>query len=295
MLQRFIASIDRLSDHLSPYTVLFLRRWFRFNQIWLLILFAYSLFIVTGVIGYVFSDTVERIGSSYYATSYLLMPAFVVQWLGLGVFSQSATWYNYWSTKWTDPLMFLTPMSDREIYFGFRWIDLLVDVSLFSMLMPLFAILYYNRVISLEWAVVYPVAFLVGILTLGNISFSVSLASNKVYHAILLAILWLAILVLLVTGSFAMSLMALRFSGVPGHYSLLQTAVFFLFIASAPRWPVFLLGILLYNLAAWKLCGYNLVEARPFVQKLGVSLGVYMSITLFLLTVWVSIYLLSPV
>ncbi len=192
MLQRFIAFIDSLGERLNPYFVLHQRRAFRASKTWITVPIIHSLFALAALIGLVYSDLIEhRLRELPSPATFTFMSPMLSFYFVFFAFGATlAPWINYRVVKKADPLMLVTPLSKREVYFGFHQINVWGNAAFFLMLSPWLAILYHARLIPLSWATLYPFLFWFLSFTLENTLFSVSLAPNKLYQTVILGILW---------------------------------------------------------------------------------------------------------
>ena len=292
MLRRLLAHIDALGDRVHPIVVLQLRRHFRRTGKGLGYL-VWTIILALAAIGVILYDDVifaqpglNEYRRGLYGNTLFVRPAgMMFIFLGAaGAISGFAggLWQPYWLLKKHDPLMVLTPMSERQFYVGFYQVSIGGLFSFIASLLPYLTFAYLLRLIPLSWVIVYPFVFAAACWMLGNICYSIALTSRTLFQRIILLVLFM---MLFYFFGFTVIMLAMPLAPIPT--SILYVTEIGSELLRFELWfPVFCVAVALYSFAAWRLIDYNLDRRRSFWRKLFRSLSVYAAISVFLVGLW---------
>lgn len=278
MIQKLVASIDALGDKVHPIAVLMLRKQ-GFWKGWVPLVFGTHILLL--VIVWFGDELVRNFGpfASEFGAMYLrFLPAFPL----IAPFGTVVHGYHF--VQKSDPLLLLTPLSDRSIWFGFLLTGLFHGFNTWCYVVLTLSYCYVMKWVPLEWVLLYPLLGLFAGCLFAVCCVSINVAAKTVVHrsfSFLICFLpmWCLIVLVIQPPQTRSHILAPLFRVVPA--SLFEPVCWV---------PVLVVAVPVTLLVAWKLFNFNLVRRRPFVLKYCVSLLAYLTLPALLAALWFGLW-----
>ena len=278
MIERLVANIDALGDRIHPIVVLMLRKQ-GFWKSWCPVVVGTHIALL--VIVWFGEPLVHHFGPQIcifgegYLRFLLILPT-------LMPFGSAVNGYPFIQKK--DPLLLLTPLSDRSIWLGFYLDGLYHGLCAWCYVVLTYSYCYAMKWVPLEYVLFYPLFSLLAGCLYTTLGVSMNVAAKTVVHRFFIFPIWFfplwCLMMLFVQPPQVQSrMLSLLFRVIPS--SLLEPVCWI---------PVLAVATVAYLFAAWKLFHFNLVRRRPFIVKYFVSLFVYLTLTALLAAFWYGLW-----
>lgn len=274
MLQRFITFIDRLGDRLNPITVFWLRKQKGWQGIAPLTVFAHLILLACLLFADLLTGPFFEVLRQTYISCLLTFPPLM---------SFGAAMNGYPVLQKLDPLLFLTPLTERQVRIGFFLTGLVQGFWGWSLIVLIYSYLYALKIVSLEWVLLYPLLSLVVAWMFAAVGTSLSASVKTKWQMIAIFPLYFLPLWLGMMYFFSPSS---RLFVIESIIQLFPASIF----SSEILLSVFGIALPSYLFVAYRLFDYNLDKSRSFFRKLLVSLGVYFGVMLLLAGIWFALW-----